>query len=421
MSALKEFTRKHPTSSTPDTLKSFAMNVLKEQYITLATLMYAIGEYATKHEHFTQRELVAKLFPTQNIKNLSQTQVSLILDGLLSFSKTQQAVNTFYKKHKDNPRTAIEQELKLKHGSLKNNIEIKKGIGVIEIYATPDDYAVLAGDEVTAGLSAGLALNTKTKTPALKQAFVLIKVRDVSIHTHDATVQHESRHQWNKRMFSESLLPQFIPTQLPSSLSADVRLQRLTKIKRKENLLRAKDEIIAHLFEGKPTHFIIDILTRDRGLYDYYFQEKRLRAVSKIRSKLLEVSNKIYRRRGGLRVEIPEHVASPDTIDDIISELTDAKNKMMNMFISEKKPNTPPGIVTGELKILKRVKETLKEIDNDFAELNAIESGGEDWEWHKDMLRQLMPHAENILEKYPKDIAFHLLAITPMHQWKYLS
>jgi len=90
-------------------------------------------------------------------------------------------------------------------------------------------------------------------------------------------------------------------------------------------------------------------------------------------------------------------------------------------IISETDTDTPRNTFKDELRTLRDIRESLQEIDEDFTELNAIESGGEDWEWHKQMLRQLIPQAQNILEKHPRDIAFHLLAITPMHQWKYLS
>ncbi len=269
-------------------------SLLRNQYEAIANIVDDVYIYLDEQPEASILELIEYFLIDEVRKELHPDQLELVILGMQKAIERTRAINKYYPKFEKDPQKALEQLFDLKGKKLQGPVRVYKMVGSIHFNMYNNkDYALIYGDEKEAAEIVGFADNEVNITELNNTITVSKGEKGEEL---DRTMDHEERHQINKIIFSE-----------------------FSEEKGDKPLVRAKNEIIARLYENEPLNDIYKIMSEREGVYDF-FEEERLAAKklpTEKRTRSLKYKWKMYKKRLKELLEYANEVKTPEDKIDI--------------------------------------------------------------------------------------------------------
>lgn len=374
-----------PSKNTRDKIT----NHLRDQYIYVAKLIGEIEKYFEKHPDASAKEIISNTIFDEAYARITKEQWKAFYDTIEEVCTLQKVIESHREVIENNPTHFVCDTFWIDRSTMIGRIHLEIGVGIVQIYTeTEEDYLVLVKDPLIAEGSAWVALWEAKKW----MHFNIMKTAntDNREESHSTTL-HEYRHQQNKKTMAEHVFSRLNEEKWPWV----------------KFIARWKDEIIAQFKWGdRSVEQILSTMTQDEWLYDYYFQEERLKKI-RVSNRLMK---EIYDVLGSDIIEL----FKIDTKKKIFLE-HDFYEALRNVYVIFDHFKHF-GYNDDEIKILWwLIDEQVKNLESMAIPTN----NSVDWEKHKTFMHLYIGQADTIIQKY-WDESFNLLAVTPIEQWKIL-
>ena len=368
-------------------LNTQLINHLREHYLYVARLIREIEDYFEKHPDASAKEIISNTINHESYKIITKEQWKVFYDTIEGVCALQKIIESHRDEITNDPIHFICDSFWIDKNSIKWRLHLEIWVWVVQVYTeTEEDYLALVKDPELAEKSGGIAIWEAKKWIY----FNIIKTANIEERegSHSTTV-HEYRHQQNKKTMAEHVLSRLNKNKWPW----------------KKFITRWKDEIIAQFKWGdRSVEQIVSTMTADEWLYDYYFQEYRNAKITDTKFFM----NEIFEFFGPELEEVQEIKKNRDLFTKKDFE------KVQEWFFGIS-PLIHSQYTQEELEEL---EERLEHFDSSIKNVENYK-GTENWQQHKEYMRLYINQAHDVIQKYWDD-AFHLLAVTPIEQWRIL-
>lgn len=386
---LEIFSRSNPTKKRKNNIRNHLHNHVKNQMLIIAELIWNIETYLGDYPDASPKEIVSKLISQEIQNQITPEQGNAIYSAITQLCDTQKNIQKNRVAINQDPEWFIRRTFEIKENFPEWKIYVEVWIWVVQIYTeTYQDYLSLVKDPVLAKNSQWVALAAKNGIN-----FNVIKTSSIPLKSlQSSTVVHENRHQTNKYSMVENIFP-YIDS---------------PKWKSERFIHRAKDEIIAQFkWWNKNLREIISAMTQDSWLYNYFYHEIRLQKILFLNQQLRDIKSFFGPQNDLLKMFDIEAGNNFYSSEDFKKEWEKIWN-MITFLIDQE---------DGESDKYNEIQKDLEEYKSNIIHMWDIVYDVDAWKEHKILIKKYCPQAHKIIRKY-WDNAYHLLAITPVKQWK---
>lgn len=246
----REFERVKDLHGSPE--RAAFREKMRIQQAELARLPNKVRDYCDTHPEASAFEVLRHVLGTpEESLRFSREQRLEIMARVLAYVRQRAAVAHYAREYRGREKELLAKAFGLNVTTIKGKIRMEVH-GASFFFDVSDEatYVMLSGQEDFKN-SEGFS-TSRSFVPELAGAFTFGKNVGVSNHSYQAIASHELRHSENARLFP------------PNEISA-----------RDDEIHRAKDEILAYMQDGSYKKTILNTLTQQDGLYDYFKDGRR--------------------------------------------------------------------------------------------------------------------------------------------------